>query len=442
MSAIVDPLGNIFTVFYHDLVIHFSGILLQRAASGSYTDIPTFPYVDKLYATSPYKIDLPTLSKPKGNWDYKNWLREIQVIPLAIGNSLPYGYKQQWFTSKLVSLLGGFQKPVKGFLPNRQQQIETLLSCIGELCSDHAVPAVGIVQDNWVRYAKIHTAEKQKRLNQNCIILGNRQDLQNRKLAVNFLQQDKEVVAFTHGEISSAVFDEPMYGYAERTLCSTLIEYGKKDVGEPNDRVLVRPQTILYRSSLVAKAQYHRCERIEFKDLSQAKVLYVPTTYVGNQIYGPFHAYEDQIYREWQLALVEAIPSLTVKVHPKSNVELHPLGHPEKRWLDDCINEYDVLLIDYMATAAVLSIVSDKPIIYFDIGLRKLSKTFERDLHARSQYERIDINGNFREQIHDCLEKYSRSRRRWSNINIEKYIINNNENFSWLELVRKTLRPD
>ena len=94
-----------------------------------------------------------------------------------------------------------------------------------------------------------------------------------------------------------------------------------------------------------------------------------------------------------------------------------------------------------MATAAVLSIVSDKPIIYFDIGLRRLSKGFERDLHARCQFETIDIKGNLREQIHDGLEKYSRSSRRWSNINIEKYIINNDENFSWLELGLKALRP-
>jgi hypothetical protein len=442
MSAIVGPLGNIFTVFYHDLVIHFSGILLQRAASGSYADVPTFPYVDKLYATSPYKIDLPTLSKPKGNWDYKNWLREIQVIPLAIGNSLPYGYKQQWFTSKLVSLLGEFQRPAKGFLPNRQQQIETLLSCIGELCSDHAVPAVGIVQDNWARYAKIHTVEKQKRLNQNCIILGNRQDLQNRKLAVNFLQQDKGVVAFTHGEIASTVFNEPMYGYAERSLCSTLVEYGRRNIETPNNKVLGRPKAVLYRNSSVAQKRYRRSERIETKDLNQSKVLYIPTTYVGNQIYGPFHAYEDLVYREWHSALVEAIPSLTVKVHPKSSVELQPPGQLERRWLDDCIDEYDVLIIDYVATSAVHSIVSDKPVIYFDIGLRRLSEKFEHDLHARCQYERIDINGDLQEQIHDCLERYACENRSWSNIPIEKYIINNGEKFSWFDLVHKATFPD
>ena len=46
-SLIVGPIGNMFTVFFHDLAIHFSGILLQRTASGSYVDVPTFPYVDK-----------------------------------------------------------------------------------------------------------------------------------------------------------------------------------------------------------------------------------------------------------------------------------------------------------------------------------------------------------------------------------------------------------
>ena len=440
MSAIVGPLGNIFTVFFHDLVIHFSGILLQRVSTGSYVDVPQFPYVDKRYAISPCRVDLSMSMEPVASQVYKDWLREIQVIPLAIGNSLPYGYKQQWFTSKLVSLLGVFQGPVKSFLPKKRQQIESLLACIGELCTAHEIPAVGTLQDNWTRYAEAHTIGEQKTLNQHTVVLGNRQDLQNRKLAVNFLQQDKEVVAFTHGEITSTVFDEPMYGYAERSLCSTLVEYGEKGVGEPNNRVLVRPQAILYRNSSVAKTHYRKSDRIEAKNLNESKVLYIPTTYVGNQIYGPFHSYEDHVYREWHLALVEAIPTLTVKVHPKSTVELQPPGQLERRWLDDCINEYDVLIIDYVATSAVLAIVSDKPVIFFDIGLRRLSEEFECDLHVRCQYERIYIKGNFREQINDCLEKYACASRTRSNIAIEKYIVNNDENFSWFELVRETLR--
>ena len=124
-----------------------------------------------------------------------------------------------------MSLVGAFQGPVKCFLPKQRQQIEILLTFIGELCSAHKIPEVGTLQDNWKRYAEAHTIGEQTALNQHAVVLGNRQNLQNRKLAVNFLQQDKDVVAFTHGEIASTVFDEPMYGYAERNLCSTLVEY-------------------------------------------------------------------------------------------------------------------------------------------------------------------------------------------------------------------------
>ena len=86
-SLIVGPIGNIFTVFFHDLVIHFSGILIQRVASGSYVDVPKFPYVDKRYSISPYRIDLPTSLEPRVREPFKDWLREIQIIPLAIGNN-------------------------------------------------------------------------------------------------------------------------------------------------------------------------------------------------------------------------------------------------------------------------------------------------------------------------------------------------------------------
>ena len=100
-SLIVGPIGNIFTVFFHDLVIHFSGILIQRVSSGSNVDVPIFPYVDKRYSISPYRVDLHMSLEPVVRESFKDWLREIQVIPLAIGNALPYGYNQQWFIRKL-----------------------------------------------------------------------------------------------------------------------------------------------------------------------------------------------------------------------------------------------------------------------------------------------------------------------------------------------------
>lgn len=50
----VNPIGSIFLLFAHDLVIHFSGILLHRATRTEYLDKVSFPYVTKkIFAASP-----------------------------------------------------------------------------------------------------------------------------------------------------------------------------------------------------------------------------------------------------------------------------------------------------------------------------------------------------------------------------------------------------
>ena len=150
------------------------------------------------------------------------------------------------------------------------------------------------------------------------VIVGARQNLQNRKLAINYLYQGKEVVALTHGEISSQIFDEPMYLYAERGLCTTLVEYGERIAGIGPGKIMNEPSKVLYRSSKTAKDIFRPSNKIWPKELGRARVLYIPTTYVGAHIYGPFHAYEDNVYWEWQKALSRIVPSIVVKQHPKS----------------------------------------------------------------------------------------------------------------------------
>ena len=47
LSNEVGPVGNIFLIFTHDLVVHFSGILIQRGALEYYGDHVIFPWVNK-----------------------------------------------------------------------------------------------------------------------------------------------------------------------------------------------------------------------------------------------------------------------------------------------------------------------------------------------------------------------------------------------------------
>jgi hypothetical protein len=334
-------------------------------------------------------------------------------------------------------MIGGLQAPTKAYLSIQKEQLDALSDVIEDICNEHQIPKYGTIQRNWMNFSKLHTTLERKTLKQNRIILGTRNDLQNRKLAVNFLQQGKEVVGFTHGEITNAVFDEPPYGYSERSLCSVLVEYGDYDKDGIHNRALIRPGKTLYRSSGVIKSRFTTNESIGRTKLGKARILYIPTTYTGNSVYGPFHVYEDSVYREWHKALMVALPTLTFKAHPKSRGQIGGSARIQRGWLEDCIDHYDVLVVDYLSTASVLSLTTQKPVIFFDIGLRRLSEEFMEDVGRRCKYVKIDINGDLLGQVKECLDEYESETNEWSNREMAKYSICLEDSFNWVDLLGK-----
>ena len=431
----VDSDGNIFTIFFHDLAIHFSGILIQREALTTEPDPVLFPYVDQEYARSPRKLRLDLIEDTRTKSQIKSFLRGMRIRPFAVGNAIPLGYKQDYFLSKAVNLLGECQEQTRAFVDQLHVQAQMLRACIEHICIEQSIPNVDEVNRNWVDYVALHCSSKVMPITTNTLMIGNRQDLQNRKLAHNFLGQDKEVIAFTHGEIASTIFDEPMYHYAERGLCTTLIEYGCPTTKEKSPEfALMGPHKTLYRDSKVARKVYQSSDDIVPQQLTDQKILYIPTTYVGNEIYGPFHAYPDSVYAEWHSAINRAIPSVIFKVHPKTKSTRSLPGRHENRWLDDCIEEYDVLLLDYMATSTARAMLTNKPIIFFDIGLRRVTAEFLTVLKERCYYEAIDINGDLNDQIHGAINMYSNKDHCRSNLNIAKYCLSQKETFRWRDI--------
>ena len=95
----------------------------------------------------------------------------------------------------------------------------------------------------------------------------------------------------------------------------------------------------------------------------------------------------------------------------------------ENRRLEDCINEYEIFIIDYLATGAILSLFTDSPVIYFNIGLRRPSKSFRTDLEQRCLVVPVELSFNLKDQIMNGLFAYSDSSRTWSNIGLKKYSI-------------------
>ena len=53
--------STIVGLFFHDLMIHFTGVLIHREASRDYGSDFIFPFVNQIYARRPFEIfDFPT----------------------------------------------------------------------------------------------------------------------------------------------------------------------------------------------------------------------------------------------------------------------------------------------------------------------------------------------------------------------------------------------
>ena len=436
LSSEVGEVGNIFLVFAHDLVAHFSGILIQREAQEYYADDVSFPHINKQYAISPYRVGTADFQIPMVGHGFKAHLRRLPLSHIALGEALPFGYRQDSMVAKWVNLIGSYKPFVQAFLPRHKNQMQMLHDLIMQICSSIDIPGREAIWANWHQYVSLHTTSDQQALRERGLLLGTRNNLQNRKLATNYLQQGKEVVAVTHGEVANSVMDEPPFGYSERSLCSTLVDYGDFDLDGIYNRPWMLPRKRLYRSGSSAFAVYQPSDHIVLPDRSRSRALYIPTTYTGNGLYGPFHAYEDAIYRQWQSGLFEAFPNLTFKVHPKSRSAPLQGVTLDNRQLEDCIGEYDLLVFDYFATGSMLALVSDKPVIYCDIGLRQLHTDFFLDLKNRCEYVKIDLNSSIKPQLNDASLRWWSNPVRRSNEKIKRYVFCEKTVFNWIDLFR------
>jgi hypothetical protein len=127
------------------------------------------------------------------------------------------------------------------------------------------------------------------------------------------------------------------------------------------------------------------------------------------------------VYYQWHLAIASVVPDLTIKLHPKTRIERDFPCKKDYRNLEACIGEYDILVLDFFSTAGVLAIFSDKPVIYFNIGLRRLNPIFEGAVRRRCTTIDIDFEGKWEPQIHSGLAQYAEKQETVSNSEFSQY---------------------
>lgn len=423
LATSCGPVSNIIGLFFHDIVSHFTGVLIHRAAQGCYGEDIQFPWVNKQYATAPFAYSLEQFYHPRNNPGFVSELKRLSILPVAGGHAIPFGYGQRWLLRQMLNVFLGHPDRVEAYLLNRPAQLDYLQSVVVDLCRDYEIGNTSNVWKNWHQHTMLHSTDNMPVLKEKGVVLGTRNDLHNRKLAINFLQQGKEVIAFTHGEISNSVLDEPVYGYSEKTLCTTLVDYGDFLPSTNLYRPIMPPKTVLHRSSDVVKNRLKEDDSINSLELAKSRILFIPTIYQKNEVWGPKHAYESEVYHKWHMTVASVLPNFTLKLHPKTRYCPVTACPVDRRRLDDCLEEYDVIMFDFFSTAAVLAIYSNKPVIYFDIGLRTLNSEFLRDLDQRCKIINIDFSSSWEEQIRTGLSEYEAQGRKYSNCSLPRYAL-------------------
>ena len=429
LSTSCGPVSNIIGLFFHDIVAHFTGVLIHRTAQASYGDDVQFPWVNKQYAMAPFIYSPEQFSCPKNKHNFISELKKTSILPVAGGHAIPFGYGQRWVLRQMLNVFLAHPDRIEAYLENRPAQLDYLQSVVMDLCRDYEIVNASNVWKNWQQHTMLHSTDNLLVVKEKGVVLGTRNDLHNRKLAINFLQQGKEVIAFTHGEISSSVLDEPVYGYSEKTLCTTLVDYGDFLPSTNVYGPILPPKTVLHRSSDVVKNRLREDDSINSLELAKSRILFIPTIYQENELWGPKHAYESEVYHKWHMTVASVLPDITLKLHPKTRYDPVTTCSVDHRRLDDCIDEYDVIMFDFFSTAAVLAIYSNKPVIYFDIGLRTLDTEFLRDLEQRCAIIDIDFSSSWEEQIRSGLSEYEAQAREYSNCLLPRYALCERDEF-------------
>jgi len=220
-------------------------------------------------------------------------------------------------------------------------------------------------------------AEREERVPYQVLVTGTLQKRETRILAAQARSQDIPVITISHGEGDQLIVDEPRIGYGEFSYSSFFVGYGKKGVELLKDaeyaKGLYEPPTFIPANSNICKKIYNAGSRIQrLSDISHPTYMYVPATFIGYKRYGPFHHLPDVIYFKWQKIIRQLFPDVIYKRHPKLVQVDVGFTHLETTPFEVCFQKADVYIFDVIATAFNIAVATDKPIIYFDIGIRNI----------------------------------------------------------------------
>lgn len=228
----------------------------------------------------------------------------------------------------------------------------------------------------------------------------------NRLYAASYYEKGSKVIGVMHG-YGSGILNEPNNGYGEYSFISDLVLYGQCELNyniEKYQKPLTNVQNYHYFSDSTVKDIYDpKVEIKKFSDFTDPKILYVPTLFCGFGTYGPFRQIPDKLYINWMGNISKSIPNIFFKTHPKgfkgfeNDINVKYIGG----YFEEIMNETDVFIFDYIGSAFTLACATDKPVIFFNLGINNIGNECYKRIKERTIF--IEINDINDSSIYDKM---------------------------------------
>ncbi|MBJ11457.1 MAG: hypothetical protein CMG62_00030 [Candidatus Marinimicrobia bacterium] len=334
-----------------------------------------------------------------------------------------------------------FINNTKIFIPEFENQLSIILLELKKIFKKYSIKINFKMLEEVFR----NSFKKYKKFNShNCdiVILGSPVNISARIIAADALSKNIPVLCVDHGN-ETGTEDNPAWGYDEQSFCTHFLGFGSNGENAIINSTFMKPlhgKVPKYYSSNSSQIMevYNSSKIINLpNDLINKKLVYVPNKLMGANRLGPFLSISDEDYIKWQDVILNNFPNITYKIHPKeqSNRMLNNINLVIQP-LEECLDNFDVFIIDNVLSTAFANIAAtNKPIIYFNIGLGNLTKEAEALIRDRVIWIDIDLT-----DPGDLCVKVENQRNKKCVNNYTKKFCLSNHNQTREETVLKTIQ--
>lgn len=419
----VGPYGNIIGIFMHELMIYFSNYILISMSRYDYPQKVDMPYLNSEFCQAPYLVEnLDNMrSTIRATKIRHRGVSAIIKLRNLIHTFFPTKTSVAIMYPELFSALSILRMPFnvridqlnnsKIHLKNVALQIEVLQKTMIGICEKLSIPNQVLFTKNFLNYIRQYISPEPIACTADFLIVGSNSYLRYRTNSANYLQNGKRVISFAHGHGCAFLLDDPYIGYGEFSYCNYYFTYGsfKLDYGSFN-RPLTHPPLIIQRTSKVIDSFYKPSSPLRIiQRYDDLKILYIPTGFSKNVRYGPFRDLDDQVYMEWQKAILAWNENVYIKSYPgqEKYYELDAsrfiLGNMMNNL--DILETFDLIIIDYFSTIANLVASSTTQVLYLNRGLMNINPSALEVFKERVIWHDIDLEKTWPNQIDDGYKK-------------------------------------